>query len=309
VLALVLSLVFPLVLGGGSVRAAPDKREVEARADFAAGRYQQAIDLFAQLYGETLNPIYLRNIGRCQQGLNQAEPAIKSFREYLKKAKGLKPDERLEIEGYIKEMEATLAAQQAPTSPSAAAPPATPSPAAAPPATPPSSPPAPAAGPPPAPAPSPAPASAAPVPPPGGTAAPLPGSAPVAPGPASSESGTVPGVTSSPPPSQLVHPWLVPGIVVTAVGAALVGTGVAFGISAKNDADAVSAAYDPSQADAGRRNAKIGFAADIVGAAAVVTGIVLIAHGANAPAPPAFGLRAGALADSRSGFFLLEGTF
>jgi hypothetical protein len=107
----------------------------------------------------------------------------------------------------------------------------------------------------------------------------------------------------------VVHPWRVPGIVATAVGAVLIGTGVAFGLSAKNDADAVSSTYDPSQADAGKRNAKIGVAADIVGAAAVVTGIILMTHTANAPAPPAFGLRAGALADSRSGLLLLDGTF
>jgi hypothetical protein len=242
---------------GATAHAAADKREIEARADFAAGRYQQAIDLFAQLYGETLNPIYLRNIGRCQQGLNQPEAAMKSFREYLKKAKGLKPDERREIEGYIKEMETMLAAQQPATSPPPAASP----------------------------------------------------SVQVASAPASAEPGAVSVLSSSPPPPRLVHPWRVPGIVVTAVGAVLIGTGVAFGISAKNDADAVSNMYDPSQADAGKRNAKIGAAADIVGAAAIVTGIVLMTHTANAPAPPALGLRAGALADSRSGLLLLDGTF
>jgi hypothetical protein len=281
---------------GASARAATDKREVEARADFAAGRYQEAIDLFAQLYGETLNPIYLRNIGRCQQGLNQARPAIKSFREYLKKAKGLKADERLEIEGYIKEMEATPAAQQPAPSPSpAAAPPAAPTSATAP-ATPP-------AAPPPT-----APAVVAPV-----AAATPPSPQPVgaaAPAAAGPEAGAIPVVTSSfPLATEVVHPWRVPGTVVAVVGAALIGTGVAFGISAKNDADAVSATYDPSQADAGKRNAKVGFAADIAGAAALVTGIVLITHAVNAPPPAPFGLRAGALADSRAGLLLLEGAF
>jgi hypothetical protein len=128
--------------------------------------------------------------------------------------------------------------------------------------------------------------------------------------PAGPEAAAIPVVSSSfPPATRIVHPWRVPGIVVTAVGAVLIGTGVAFGISARNDAAAVSSAYDPSQADAGKRNAKIGAAADIVGAAAIVTGIVLISHAVNAPAPPAFGLRPGALADSRSGVLLLEGTF
>jgi hypothetical protein len=293
------------VTWAASARAATDKREIEARADFAAGRYQQAIDLFAQLYGETLNPIYLRNIGRCQQGLNQSEAAIKSFREYLKKAKGLKADERLEIEGYIKEMGAMSAAQQPATSPPAApaASPAAPQPS---PASAAAAPPAPSTAAAASPAPAPAAAALPPVVTPTPVAVPP---AQVPSGPASPEPGAISVLSTSPPPSRLVHPWRVPGIAVTAVGAVLIGTGVAFGLSARNDASAVSATYDPSQADAGKRNAKIGAAADIVGAAAVVTGIVLITHAVNAPSPSASGLRAGALADSRSGLLLLEGTF
>src|SRR6185437_11194360 len=101
-----------------------DKREVEARADFAAGRYQQAIDLFAQLYGETMNATYLRNIGRCQQALNQPQAAINSFREYLRQAKGITSSEREEIEGYIKEMESELRGPKPGSTSSTAPPPA-----------------------------------------------------------------------------------------------------------------------------------------------------------------------------------------
>jgi hypothetical protein len=258
------------VAAPATARDATDKREVEAIADFAAGRYQHAIDLFAQLYGETMNPIYLRNIGRCQQGLGQAQPAITSYREYLKKSKGMKADERKEIEGYIKEAEATLAGQQPATPPPPAAAPSPP-PVVAPPAT----------------------------------------VAPVTPAPATPAPAGVPSISASAPPpaTRAAHPWRVPGIVVTAVGAALVGTGVAFGLSAKNDASAVSATYDPSRADAGKRNARLGVAADIVGAAAIATGIVLITHAANAPARAALDLRAGALADSRSGLLLVAGSF
>jgi hypothetical protein len=85
--------------------AAPDPREIKAREDFAGGRYQEALDLFARLYAESLHPNYLRNIGRCYQNLDQPERAISSFRDYLRKAKDLSADERQEIEGYIKEME------------------------------------------------------------------------------------------------------------------------------------------------------------------------------------------------------------
>src|SRR5450432_2051080 len=85
--------------------AAPDPREVEAREDFAVGRYQLAAEIFARLYAETLHPNYLRNIGRCYQNLGEPDRAIVSFRDYLHKAKSVSADERAEIDGYISEMQ------------------------------------------------------------------------------------------------------------------------------------------------------------------------------------------------------------
>ncbi len=84
---------------------AKDNREMQARESYAAGRYQDSLDLFVKLYAEKLHPNYLRNIGRCYQNLGDPDKAISSFREYLRKAKGVKADERAEIDGYIKEME------------------------------------------------------------------------------------------------------------------------------------------------------------------------------------------------------------
>lgn len=89
---------------GGAV-AAVDSREMQAREAFAAGRYQEALDGFVKLYAERLHPNYLRNIGRCYQNLGDPDKAISSFREYLRKAKGVHADERAEVESYIKEME------------------------------------------------------------------------------------------------------------------------------------------------------------------------------------------------------------
>ena len=84
---------------------AADSRELKAREAFAAQRYQDALDLFAKLYAETLHPIYLRNIGRCYQNLGQPDKAIISFREYLRKRKRSTRRGAREIEGYIEEME------------------------------------------------------------------------------------------------------------------------------------------------------------------------------------------------------------
>jgi tetratricopeptide (TPR) repeat protein len=106
-LSRVAALAVALVFAGnvGLAHAAVDKREMQAREAFGAGRYQEALDLFAKLYAEKLHPNYLRNIGRCYQNLGQPDQAITSFKDYLRKGKTIKPDERAEVEGYIKEMD------------------------------------------------------------------------------------------------------------------------------------------------------------------------------------------------------------
>jgi len=85
--------------------------EMKAREAFAAGRFDQALELFAKLYAETLHPVYLRNIGRCHQKMREPQKAIDAFRDYLAKEKKMSADERAEISGYITEMEALKAEQ------------------------------------------------------------------------------------------------------------------------------------------------------------------------------------------------------
>ena len=80
--------------------------EMKAREAFASGRYDDALGLFAKLYAETLHPVYLRNIGRCHQKMREPQKAIDAFKDYLQKSKKIPADERAEVEGYIKEMEA-----------------------------------------------------------------------------------------------------------------------------------------------------------------------------------------------------------
>jgi hypothetical protein len=94
--------VTPAALAG---KDSEKQAELTARQAFAASRYDEAIEIFAQLYAETLNPIYLRNIGRCHQKKREPEKAIDAFQDYLAKGKSITPSERKEIQGYIKDME------------------------------------------------------------------------------------------------------------------------------------------------------------------------------------------------------------
>jgi hypothetical protein len=118
----VLGAVLVMVLALAGAAHADHAGEMQARQSFAAGRYDEALELFAKLYAETLNPIYLRNIGRCHQKLKQPDKAIDAFHDYLAKGgKKISADEKAEINGYIKEMEALrdeqASKQQAPVAP------------------------------------------------------------------------------------------------------------------------------------------------------------------------------------------------
>ncbi|HXU61224.1 MAG TPA: tetratricopeptide repeat protein [Polyangia bacterium] len=125
-----LGLIIVALVGLSGAAHADKATERKAVENFAAGRYDDALELFAQLYAETLNPVYLRNIGRCQQKLRHPDKAIDAFKDYLAKGKKISPDERAEINGYIKEMEALRDEQskQAPPPPANPPPGSTPPP-------------------------------------------------------------------------------------------------------------------------------------------------------------------------------------
>jgi hypothetical protein len=84
--------------------ASLDKRELEARRDFAEARYEEALHLFAELFAQVGDVIYLRNIARCYQKMRRPTEAIATFHDYLAKAK-VSEKERREIESFIREME------------------------------------------------------------------------------------------------------------------------------------------------------------------------------------------------------------
>ena len=127
-----LVLLLALAAPAAALAAGEEGAELKARTHFAAGEYKEALEIYARLYAETMHPTYLRNIARCHQNLGNADKAISSFREYLRKAHDLTPDQRKEIEGYIAEMEHLKQSKEKSAEPAAAPPPAAPPPAAPP---------------------------------------------------------------------------------------------------------------------------------------------------------------------------------
>jgi tetratricopeptide (TPR) repeat protein len=88
----------------GVLSAAQRESERKAQAAFAAGRYEESVEIYANLWAEHHDPIYLRNIGRCYQRQRNPDRAIASFEEYLAKARRLTAPERRDIEGYIRDL-------------------------------------------------------------------------------------------------------------------------------------------------------------------------------------------------------------
>jgi hypothetical protein len=92
-----------------------EQREAEARTACGAGRVEAGIELLAQLFVEYGHPNYIYNQARCYQQNGKAEQAISRFKEFLRAAQDISPDERVRVERFIKELESELPVPAPPT--------------------------------------------------------------------------------------------------------------------------------------------------------------------------------------------------
>lgn len=112
----VLLLALPALLFADAFRAAPalaqpgaaqeDPRELEARTACAAGDVDKGIAILARMFAETSDYTWVYNQGRCYQQNGRNDQALNRFREYLRRGQNLNADDRREVEGFIKELEA-----------------------------------------------------------------------------------------------------------------------------------------------------------------------------------------------------------
>jgi tetratricopeptide (TPR) repeat protein len=132
VLAVGLLLAAPVVAHAQRPEATEAKGEEsldsKAKRLFAAGHYSEAIEILAQLYAKTNNPIYLRNIGRCYQRLPDPDRAIASFEEYLLRGRNISRSEREEVRGFIRDLQEQKRRNAETAAPAESARPSTPAP-------------------------------------------------------------------------------------------------------------------------------------------------------------------------------------
>lgn len=91
----------PAPPASGSNRQA---RDAEARKECLAGRWQRGVEILADLYVETNDPVLLHNQARCFEQNGQYAQAASRFREYLRLArKTLSPADVSAIEASIRQ--------------------------------------------------------------------------------------------------------------------------------------------------------------------------------------------------------------
>ena len=278
---------------------------------YKQGNYEEAATIFLQLSVDNPDmPVFVRNLGACYYYLRRPEPALSNLREYLHKKKDITPDDSAEVERWIAEMdqlrqlEATatpaagpvpFASPAAPTAPPPTAP-VTPWPPATGqtvPAVTPEMPPA-NMGVPGAPPQSPggyspyqAPSAAySPYPAPSAAYPPYPApSAAYSPYPTPSAQGPPGAIAQVPQPAESggssgrkVAAWVLVGVGV----AALATGGVFTGLALKDFSD-VEKKYDRGKESQGKTYAALQWVGYGVGGAAVVTAVILLATGRDAP--------------------------
>jgi hypothetical protein len=298
----------------GAAAAGLDKKSSadakKATQLYKQGSYEEAAAVFLQLSIDNPGmPVFVRNLGACYYYLRRPDPALSNLREYLVKKKDVTPEDRAEVEGWIAEMDQL---RQHGSAPAAAALPVAPMPPAyapAPPAAPVVMPETPPAAPPQAPF-APAPSYNAPQPqyasPQPQYASPQPQysspqpqysspqpqySSPQpqysSPQPQYSSPATAPppalgsnvATAQVPPPVESGSGVKTAGWVVGGVGVAGLVFGGVFSYLASSNYSDIEKKYDPGKKSDGDNYAIAQWVCYGVGAAAIVTAVILLATG------------------------------
>jgi tetratricopeptide (TPR) repeat protein len=282
---ILVALAMSLALGQRATAAGLDKKGSaaarKATQHYKQGNYEEAATIFLQLSVDNPDmPVFVRNLGACYYYLRRPEPALSNLREYLHKKKDITPDDSAEVERWIAEMD-QLRQRESTTTPAAGPVPfASPAVPTARPSTAPVTPWPPAAGQ--------AVPAATPEMPPANTG--VPGAPPQSPGgysphPAPPAQGPPGAIAQVPPPAESggsggrkVAAWVLGGVGVAALAAGGVFTGLAL-----KDFSDIEKKYDRGKESQGKTYATLQWVGYGVGGAAVVTAVILLATGRDAP--------------------------
>ena len=88
--------------------ASQEAKERLAHKACLSGNYQKGVEILSDLFLSTSDPVYLYNQARCFEQNGRCEEAIHRFREYLRKAKKARNEDRAEAERHIADCQELL---------------------------------------------------------------------------------------------------------------------------------------------------------------------------------------------------------
>jgi hypothetical protein len=105
-----------LLTPGLALAAAPSptakKTEKEAKKACSIGAFETGVELLADLFISSGDPVYIFNQGRCYQENSRPEQAVSRFREYLRKIPDSDIEGRAQAERHIAECQADISRHQ-----------------------------------------------------------------------------------------------------------------------------------------------------------------------------------------------------
>jgi hypothetical protein len=85
--------------------AEEDPLAIEARAACTGGDVERGVRLLEDYFARTKDPTAVYNMARCYQLNGKVDPALARFQEYLRRVPDLAPDERRQVDEYVRELE------------------------------------------------------------------------------------------------------------------------------------------------------------------------------------------------------------
>jgi len=114
---LVVALLIWLRPAGAAPAHPVDPRESKARVACAAGNVDKGISILEDIFEETADNNALYNQGRCFQLNGRNKEALDRFLEYRRRVPVLPANEEAQVEGYIRDLNASLARPPKPAAP------------------------------------------------------------------------------------------------------------------------------------------------------------------------------------------------
>ena len=103
-----------LLVAPSAHAAGLEAKERAARKACLSGDYAKGVGILSDLYIDTKDPNFIFNQARCFEQNNRCEEAVSRFREFLRKASAISPEDKADTEKHIADCQALLGQKSVP---------------------------------------------------------------------------------------------------------------------------------------------------------------------------------------------------